>query len=399
MMNESQPINTEPPQEEKGIEPDNLEKSAIDISETEHQAEDLSKPDEIDSTNTLDPAQTQPVKILKPSRMGFLLRMVIILAALALGIFAGYQEGVRERLNAQKSLITTQLADQFALAEKDIEEGRYDVASQRLTFIINQDPGFPGASQKLTDVMVKMAITPSPVPTDTPTVTPTPDTRSQDAIYAQAQQQLTAKEWTGLMTSLDSLRKADPNFKAVNIDGMYYTALRNRGVDQILGVGAYKTTNLEGGIFDMTLAARFGPLDGYALGLQSAARLYITGASFWDVNWPKAVEIFRQVAQMYPNLRDASNSLATDRYYQALLKYGDQLASALKPKDQCAALDIWSEANNIKPLNAEYANKFSTLNSNCNPPTAAPPVEFPTPEVIQTGVPTPEVIQTPVPKP
>jgi hypothetical protein len=328
-----------------------------------------------------DPAETQPnvipekksPKAKKPWRLGFWLSLLVLLVALGLGGFAGYGQGVSERVTAQTTLVAQQLGDQFALVQPDIDAKRYSVARQRLEFIIAQNPNFPGAAGKLAEVMVQMAITPSPVPTETPTLTPTPDLRGQEAILAQAQQQLNAKDWTGLMGSLDSLRKADPTYKAALVDSMYYTALRNRGADQILGAGAYKISNLEGGIYDLTLAERFGPLDGYADGLRNFARMYITGASFWDVNWPQAVNYFRQVYQFAPNLRDSSNVTAGKRLYLALLSNGDQLASIVgKSKDRCTALNLWNEASNIAALDATYQAKFNALNDECNPPTPTP---------------------------
>jgi tetratricopeptide (TPR) repeat protein len=318
-------------------------------------------------------SDTQPRKVKKASRVGFWIGLLILISALALGSAAGYGEGLNERLNAEKTLVSQQLSEQLTLAQTDMDAGRYDIARQRLEHILKQDAGYPGAAEKLADVLVKQSITPSPVPTATATITPTPDMRSQEAIFAQAEQQLQAKDWTGLLGSLDSLRKADPTYKAVQVDGMYYTALRNRGVDQLLGMGAYaKTTNMEGGMYDLTLAERFGPLDGSADGLRSFARLYIKGSSFWDVNWAEAVNYFRQVSQYAPNLRDASNITATQRLHDALLKYGDQKSTAAKLDDRCSALDLWSEANNITPLDGVYSTKFNQLNLECNPPTEVP---------------------------
>jgi hypothetical protein len=323
---------------------------------------------------------TKPHKIAKPSRSGFWISLVLLVAAIGLGSVAGYGRGVSERVSAQGTLVAQQLGAQFNLVQQDLDAGRYSVARQRLEYIISQDPSYPGVAEKLAKVLVEQAITPSPIPTETPTLTPTPDLRSQDAIFAQAQQQLNNKDWTALMGSLDSLRKADPTYKAANIDSMYYTALRNRGMDQILGSSVYKTTNLEGGIYDLTLAERFGPLDGYADGLRSFSRLYIRGASFWDVDWKQASDIFRQVKDFAPNLRDSSNVTASQRLFRADLKYGDQLAALQRSKDYCTALDIWNEAASIAPLGDEYTYKFNQLNERCNPPTEVPS-ETPTPLV------------------
>jgi len=320
-----------------------------------------------------DLSDTKPRKVVRSSsRVGLLISLLVMIAALGLGSLSGYVKGQGERADAKSTLDAQQIVAQFVLVQKDIDAGRYSVAQQRLEFIIKKDSEFPGVREKLAEVLVKQAITPSPVPSETPTLTPTPDLRSQEAIFAQAQQQSDAKDWTGLMSSLDTLRKTDPTYKAATVDGMYYNALRNRGVDQILGIGAYKTSNMEGGIYDLTLAERFGPLDGYADGLRSFTRMYIIGASFWDVNWPQAVNYFRQVSQFAPNLRDSSNVTASQRLYQALLKYGDELAAAPKMKDRCTALDLWGEAKAIAALDNDYAYKFNHLSDDCNPPTEVP---------------------------
>ena len=325
--------------------------------------------------------------IKKPAnRKAVVLIILGALAVLLLGGAAGYGEGVFERVSAEKTKVQGQLAEQFALVEQDIADGRYTNAKQRLEYIINEDPSFPGATDKLAFVLVQEAITPSPVPTLTPTITPTPDKRDQEAIFASAREQLAAKDWSSLITSLDTLRKKDPTFNAATIDAWYYTALRNRGLDQILGVGVYTVTNLEGGIYDLTLAERFGPLDGYADGLRNFSRMFLTAASFWDVNWKAAVDNFRIVAANTPNLRDASNITASQRLYQALLGYGDELSQAGDRKTRCSAQDIWGEAKDMAGLDGVYGAKFKALKEECNPPTAVPeaPVEV-TPEVPTTA--------------
>ena len=347
----------------------------------------------MDQTQPNNVSDTQPHPVKKAPRVGFWIGLLVLLAALGLGSMAGYGKGVSERVSAQSTQVSQQLGEQFALVQQDIDAGRYSVARKRLEFIIQQDASFPGAADKLAEVMVKQSITPSPLPTDTPTVTPTPDMRSQEAIFAQAQKQLVDKDWSGLMGSLDSLRKADPTYKAVLVDGLYYTALRNRGVDQIMGAGAYKTTNMEGGIYDLTLAERFGPLDGLAEGQRAGARLYIVASSFWSVNWQQAVEYFRQVAQFYgPNMRDSSNVTANSRLHDALLNYGDQVAAQSKLNDRCKALDLWTEAGKITALDGVYSTRFNQLNEECNPPTEVPTA---VPAVVPTDASVPPTAEQP----
>ena len=67
---------------------------------------------------------------------------------------------------------------------------------------------------------------------------------------------IAAQDWPGALGALDEMRKLDPTYQTSQVDGMYYFALRNYGYDLIVKQG-----NLEGGIYQFTLAERFGPLD------------------------------------------------------------------------------------------------------------------------------------------
>lgn len=319
-------------------------------------------------------SDTQPRKV-KSRRVAVLISALVLLVAIALGSAAGYAQGMNTRMSAQQTSDGKSVAEQYNLAVKDFAAKRYGNARERLDYILQKNQNYPGAVDLLTKLMVQMAVTPSLTPTTVPSATPTPDMRSQETIFAQAQEQLKNSQWTDALASLDQLRKSDSSYKAALVDGMYYTGLRNRGMDQIIGNRAYaQTTNLEGGIYDLTIAERFGPLDGAADGTRTWARMYIIGASFWELDWAQAVNYFSQVAEQTPNLRDASNVTASQRYYQALLKYGDQqVANGARLKDRCEALNTWSTAQGVGGgLDEEYTNKFNDLNLKCNPPTDVP---------------------------
>ena len=116
---------------------------------------------------------------------------------------------------------------------------------------------------------------------------------------------------------------------------MIYLALRQRGVEKIAA------GNLEGGIYDLTLAEKFGVLDTEADSWRTWARYYIAGASYWDVNWPQAIEYFGQVAQMTPNLHDSSGWTAAERYVDAIVEYGRFLEET---GHACDADDVYNLA-------------------------------------------------------
>jgi hypothetical protein len=110
-----------------------------------------------------------------------------------------------------------------------------------------------------------------------------------------------------------------------------YIAYINRGRDKILAQG-----DLEGGIYDLTQAELVGPLDADSKSYQTWARMYITGATFWELDWAQTLYYFAQIAPALPNLRDGSGWTATERLRLAYAGYGDFLA---ENGDSCAAVE------------------------------------------------------------
>jgi len=343
------------------------------------------------------PAAQQGGKVKRRGIASFWISLLVLLLVIALGSLGGYSMGISDRLVAEKAQITGQLDEQFALARQDMDAGQYEVARMRLEFILQKDASYPGVSDMLIEAQVKLSITPTLPPTPTPTLTPTPDMRAQETILSNARQQIQTKDWDGAVGSLDALRKADPAFHVVEVDGMYYVALRNRGIDQILGRGAFTSTNLEGGIYDLTLAERFGPLDNQALSLRTGARMFIQASSFMGVDWPQAATYFGEVYRLYPGLRDATGITAGQRYREALLNYGDLKSLEQRPKDRCQAIDIWNEAATISPLDNTYTAKYNQLFLECYPPTPTiDPALLITPTLeVTVEPPTPEPSPTP----
>jgi len=99
--------------------------------------------------------------------------------------------------------------------------------------------------------------------------------------------------------------------------------------------------SLEPGIYDLTLAERFAPLDNQAEGYRTYARLYITGASYWEVDWTQVLYYFEQVYQALPGLRDGTGMTSTERYRKALIGYAIQLAAA---EQYCEAQAYFEQA-------------------------------------------------------
>ncbi len=303
---------------------------------------------------------TQPIKPIKnQSRWRSILTSVLgFILLVGLGSFGGYSSGIGDRTSAEETIITQQLTEQFQYALVDIEFGRYDAARQRLEFIISHDSSYPGASEKLTEVLVLSSV-PTPVPTAT--LTSTPDFSGAESAFARAQQLILAQDWPGALNALDTIRKLDPSFKTAQVDGMYYFALRNYGVDLITKGG-----NLEGGIYQLSLAERFGPLDRNASGLREGARMYITGASFWELDWSQAVAYFSEVGAGWPSLWDGTMTGA-QRLYISAMRYGDEL---YKNNQFCEAYAQYQVAGSMGALEEPSASQAGKAQLQCFPSTA-----------------------------
>jgi tetratricopeptide (TPR) repeat protein len=331
-----------------------------------------------------DLGSTQPnMKATKPGRgKRFLFNALGVIVLLVAATLGGYAKAISDRIKNQSAVMSEQLSEQFTYALVDIQFGRYENAKQRLEWIIQNDPSFPDAQQQLTNVLVLMN---QPTPTPTPSLTPTPDFSGAEEAYARAQQLIAAQDWPGAIGALDEMRKLDPNYNTSLVDGMYYFALRNYGVNLI------NSGNLEGGIYQITLAERFGPLDRDSNGLREGARVYLIGASFWELDWAQALFYFEQ-ARSWGNLWDGTMTSA-ERYRVASMRYGDEL---LAKGDACGAYAQYTNAQSVGALDDAAAKGLRDATELCYPATETPlPTETPTLGLPPTDTPIPTDTPTP----
>lgn len=284
------------------------------------------QPRRISSPNRMQKSTSQGKKhfkdLLTPHNLGWMaFALIVVAVSVLLGGWLGYASGQHSRLSQQNEQVLQSLDSQFQLGIQDLEAGRYEIARQRFEFIVSQDPNYPGITEKLVAVMEVIYATGAPAPAASITPTPTQDLRPVQELYDQALSLATSSQWTTLIDTLSSLRKADLTYQAAKVDGLLYIALRSRGIEKILNEG-----NLGGGSYDLALAERFGPLDVDAVTAREWARLYMIGLSFWEIYPDQSVFYLSQVAAAAPYLRDSSGWTAMERYYQALIQYGDALA-------------------------------------------------------------------------
>lgn len=312
-------------------------------------------------------ADTQPVRVsvkdpIKSWVVWALFSGGAILIISMLGALRGYQDGMNAYKKWEASEITQRIQEQYQLGVQDFEAGRFDLARQRFEYVMAHAPGYPGVADKLVEVIQILSATATftPLP-PTPSTTPTRDLRPVEELFSQAQSYFDNSDWNGVLETLVALRKEDIFYRVVEVDRLIFLSLRNRGINKI-----QLESNLEGGMYDLALAERFGPLDAEAVTYRNLARLYVIGSSFWEVHPEQAVYYFGQVASAAPYLRDASGWTARERYRAVLLQYGDQL---VRNGDWCNAQTQYALATSIRTdLTIEVTATY--VGVQCSPPTA-----------------------------
>ncbi len=295
--------------------------------------------------------------------------ILVVLLLAALGAYQGYRAVISDRAQAYHDQSTQLATEQFMLGVQEQNQGHYELAKRHFEYVIQIDPNFPEVKDHLAQVMLAAALARTPtitpeviLPTATIAFTPTPDTRGEEEIFNNARDLLASKEWVKALEVLDTLRNKNIGYRPVEVDDMYYVALRNRGLFYI------NSGRLESGLYDLALTELFGPLDIDANGLRTWARLYLSGASFWEVRWDKVVEIFAQIYPYYPNLHDINGFTALERYRKGSLGYGDQLARENKP---CDAYDQYKNAQEARNDPAVEPTMKAVYDL-CHPPTNTP---------------------------
>ena len=299
------------------------------------------------------------------------LGVLVFVLLLAAGVFFGYRNGVQRRMANEKAILMEQIAVQLEWTYKDMDAGRYENAKARLEYIIDKYPGFPGIADLMAQVIGKMN---EPTPTATqvviatiePGVTATPDFRGEEEKFAQLTQHIANQEWDLAVQTVQSLKESNYDYRTIEVDGLYFIALRNRGIQRIWA------GELEQGMYDLTIAAELGALDSQAAGAESWATTYLTGASYWDVNWPGAVEIFAQLYAQMPYFSDSTGMTTAERYRVALYRLGDMFA---EQGDFCTASSYYNQSLSVG-LNLDIQVTASAYAEACaNPVTTPEPPE------------------------
>jgi len=353
------------------------------LEDTQKIKTSASKSADLETTKPIKVDDTQSIQVKKPKRwrvilLGFLL--ILLLGSAGGGL--GYYRGIRQRLNREQEETLTQAALQFQYGVQQMNSGNYALAQKHFEYVLQIYPDFPGLTEKYTEVMVRMAQSSQAVAS--PELTPTMDNRGAEALFNQAVQEVNTQQWEAALNTLEALRNADYTYRTLEVDGLYFITLRYRAVDKIVNEG-----DLEEGLYFLALLEQYAPLDHEAVNYANWARMYLTGASYWDVDWEQVVYFFSQLYAAFPYMHDGNGWTATDRFMLASERYGDLLASA---GEHCAALPFFRNVLNISALE-HVQNKYDDSYLECYPPTPVPlPTDTPTPEISPTATTdTPEI--------
>ena len=300
----------------------------------------------------------------------FFVLAILLGSVIGFAVVSGYRAGLDERNRAAATAQFVELKTQYELGIEDLAAGRKELAAHRFEYILSVDPAFPGAAARLAESQGS-GVTPSPVFTLAPTATLSPQTAAQ--LLAGAQSAFAAQDWDSAIQKASALRLAMPDYERGQVNSILFTSLRNRGLASInAGV-------LELGLADLDQAEKLGTLDSEAQQYQQWATIYINGASYWGLNWPKTVETFSLLYTLAPNFRDT-----TARLHDAHIGYANQLNAGGDPcgaaTEYAAALEVFSDQTIVEGQ--------STAQATCLTGTPTPegtPTELPT----ATWTPTP----------
>ncbi|HWQ45586.1 MAG TPA: hypothetical protein VN376_01900 [Longilinea sp.] len=334
----------------------------------------------------------EPEKPQKPRRAKWIwLGLGIFLAAALLSSLLGYGSGIQQRLGLEATARVTNAAVYFQYGMEQLNAGNYQLARTQFQYVLQLDPSYPGIMDALTQVELQIALAQTPTVMPTPTPSPTPDTRGSEELFNDAVSDMANQDWAGALQALDALRNEDLTYRTIDVDGMYYIVLRERGMQMILS-----ECDPEGGGYLITLAERFAPLDSEAINYRSWARRFMTAVTFWGIDWQRVVDNISDVAYALPNLCDSSGYSAIQRNKLALIGYGDTL---MRSADPCGALTQYQNASligvyvygdNLVEGDDTLQSKIDEASTQCTnlTATAAPPVGITPTVTSETPTPT-----------
>lgn len=294
-----------------------------------------------------------------------LLGILLIFGAVLLSGSLGYLSGINQRKAQEENQRLTVATTHYRYGMEALAAGEYEVARLQFEYVIQIYPSFPDITEKYTQAIISISKTQQS--TAMPTPTPTRDIQGAQALFQQAQQDIANQEWCLAVDALRDLRDEDYTYETLTVDGMLWISLRNCAVKKIQADG-----DPEGGLYYLSLAENFAPLDHDAVNYATWARLYVTGASYWEVDWSQVIYYFGQVYNAFPYMYDGSGWTAIERYRIGLMEYGKQFMAR---EEYCEAQEQFQLSLNVKydeTVNSLLQEAYTL----CQGPTEEPTIQI-----------------------
>ena len=305
---------------------------------------------------------------------GFVLIGLALLLVFYAGIaFIAYQRGTDARKEQAIEELNVQAQEQLELAREDLIKGNFELAQRRLEFILDVDPNHTEARELMLTIpnavlpTIAIASTAQPSNATTavvdsatlapiPTATPRPIGDATERLQA-VERLISAERWDEAVNALVAFQIDFPSYQRRDTDQLLFETYVNAG---------YFHTNSNSiaiGITYFEQAQKLGPLSEEAAGQLRYAKLYQDALAYYGINWPVAIQNFREICNFAPFYQDSC-----DQLYNALVAYGDAFYNQ---KDFCPAATQYSQALSMRS-SSTVRNRYNSANGACNTATATP---------------------------
>ncbi len=301
------------------------------------------------------PGRTPQLKRLLSSYLVIALIIVCVVGtALLLAAWGGLVAGQNARDAQATQTAVVEMDVQFEMGLADLEAGQYRLAAQRFTWILERNPGYPGAAEKLAEArrLLENGVSANSTPI------PPSQADTNEERFAEARSLYNEKQWEAAIDRLEMLQARAPDYQPEQVEEMLYESLRQLGLRYIR-----TDERLEEGIVLLDRAALIRPLDDISEGERLIASLYVTGKTYWALNWPIVIQNFSEIYAVAPNYRDVES-----RLLEAYITYGDQLWLGGTP---CDSVSLYQSAARIRN-DAQIQDKIVGAIDACENPTPTP---------------------------
>lgn len=252
--------------------------------------------------------------------------LTVILCAgffyLSIGVFAVYS-GYNEQLTE----VETEVEARYSQGLSHLEAGNYERAIAEFNYVLTLNPNFSKARQSLQEAQVLME--------QEPTATSPSRASVAASLFAEAEKQVTDRQWAEVVQTLTRLRDLDLSYQTDRVSEMLYTANYQLGLQQL------RPDFIDQAVLSFERALEERPGDPKAETAYEKAQLYAEAQTALQKNKQKSIEIFADLYELEPQYLDVA-----DRLWQTHELLGDDLALQGK---WCQAETHYAQALILEP--------------------------------------------------